>query len=87
MSTPYLGLCDFLINKLFVLAVSKDLSAEEESALFRMLQAVAVPLIGNACHVFMNGLNRVQVRHLRSLFHKLQSYLHLSSQFVLCLPF
>lgn len=46
-------------------AVPKDLTAEEESALFRMLQAVAVPLIGNACHVFMNGLNRVQV-----LFHK-----------------
>lgn len=50
-----------LKDKLFDLAVSKDLAAEEESALFRMLQAVAVPLIGNACHVFMNGLNRVQV--------------------------
>ncbi|KAL0717643.1 hypothetical protein Bca4012_066965 [Brassica carinata] len=53
--------------KLFVLAVSKDLTAEEESALFRMLQAVAVPLIGNACHVFMNGLNRVQVYGLEKL--------------------
>lgn len=50
-----------LIEKRFILAVSKDLTAEEESALFRMLQAVAVPLIGNACHVFMNGFNRVQV--------------------------
>ncbi|KAF8084472.1 hypothetical protein N665_0716s0018 [Sinapis alba] len=47
--------------------VSKDLTAEEESALFRMLQAVAVPLIGNACHVFMNGLNRVQVYGLEKL--------------------
>ncbi|CAN8269653.1 unnamed protein product [Cochlearia groenlandica] len=47
--------------------VSKDLTTEEESALFRMLQAVAVPLIGNACHVFMNGLNRVQVYGLEKL--------------------
>lgn len=35
---------------------------EEDSAVFRMLQAVAVPFIGNVCHVFMNGLNRVHVR-------------------------
>uniref|UniRef100_A0A1J3JB78 Tafazzin family protein n=1 Tax=Noccaea caerulescens TaxID=107243 RepID=A0A1J3JB78_NOCCA len=47
--------------------VSKDLTAEEESALYRMLQAVAVPLIGNACHVFMNGFNRVQVYGLEKL--------------------
>ncbi|XP_010464077.1 PREDICTED: tafazzin-like [Camelina sativa] len=47
--------------------VSKDLTAEEESALFRMLQAVAIPLIGNACHVFMNGFNRVQVYGLEKL--------------------
>ncbi|WZY83344.1 hypothetical protein YC2023_029728 [Brassica napus] len=47
--------------------VPKDLTAEEESAIFRMLQAVAVPLIGNACHVFMNGLNRVQVYGLEKL--------------------
>ncbi|XP_010546721.1 PREDICTED: tafazzin [Tarenaya hassleriana] len=47
--------------------VSKDLVGEEESAVFRMLQAVAVPLIGNACHVFMNGLNRVQVYGLEKL--------------------
>ncbi|KAG2316139.1 hypothetical protein Bca52824_019261 [Brassica carinata] len=50
-----------------LLRFSKDLTAEEESALFRMLQAVAVPLIGNACHVFMNGLNRVQVYGLEKL--------------------
>ncbi|KAL1211730.1 N-acylphosphatidylethanolamine synthase [Cardamine amara subsp. amara] len=47
--------------------VSKDMTAEEESALFRILQAVAVPLIGNACHVFMNGFNRVQVYGLEKL--------------------
>jgi hypothetical protein len=57
----YLDLWEFELTKLLVLVVSKDLTAEEESALFRMLQTVAVPLIGNACHVFMNGFNRVQV--------------------------
>jgi hypothetical protein len=41
--------------------VSKDFNAEEESAIVRMLQAVAVPVLGNVCHVFMNGLNHVQV--------------------------
>lgn len=41
--------------------MSKDLNLEEDSVLVRMLQAVAVPVIGNVCHVFMNGLNRVQV--------------------------
>ncbi|XP_021898886.1 tafazzin, partial [Carica papaya] len=32
-----------------------------------MLQSVAVPLLGNVCHVFMNGLNRVQVYGLEKL--------------------
>ncbi|KAM7478244.1 hypothetical protein LguiA_026457 [Lonicera macranthoides] len=41
--------------------VSKDIDAEEDSVLTRMLQAVAVPVIGNVCHVFMHGLNRVQI--------------------------
>lgn len=41
--------------------VGKEINAEEESAILRMVQAVAVPVIGNVCHVFMNGLNRVQV--------------------------
>ncbi|CAM8945976.1 unnamed protein product [Rhodiola kirilowii] len=41
--------------------VIKDANDEEDSALLRMVQAVAVPVIGNACHVFMNGLNRVRV--------------------------
>ncbi|GMJ11769.1 hypothetical protein like AT3G05510 [Hibiscus trionum] len=47
--------------------VTKDFNLEEDSAIFRMLQAVAVPLIGNVCHVFMNGLNRVQVYGLEKL--------------------
>lgn len=34
---------------------------EEDSVLTRMLQAVAVPVIGNVCYVFMHGLNKVQV--------------------------
>lgn len=42
-------------------SVSKDFNADEESVIIRMLQTVAVPLFGNMCHVFMNGLNRVQV--------------------------
>lgn len=41
--------------------VSKDFSDGEESVILRMLQAVAVPVLGNVCHVFMHGLNRVQV--------------------------
>lgn len=45
----------------FVISVSKNFSAEEDSVILRMLQAVAVPVIGNVCHVFMNGLNRIQV--------------------------
>ncbi|KAK6143933.1 hypothetical protein DH2020_024281 [Rehmannia glutinosa] len=41
--------------------VSKDIDAEDDSVLTRMLQAVAVPVLGNVCHVFMHGLNRVQI--------------------------
>ncbi|XP_050225738.1 uncharacterized protein LOC126675179 [Mercurialis annua] len=47
--------------------VGKEFDAEEESLILRMLQSVAVPLIGNVCHVFMNGLNRVQVFGLEKL--------------------
>ncbi|RZB49380.1 Tafazzin isoform B [Glycine soja] len=39
--------------------VIKDFSSEEDSALVRTMQAVAVPVLGNVCHVFMNGLNQV----------------------------
>ncbi|KAJ8447825.1 hypothetical protein Cgig2_015188 [Carnegiea gigantea] len=41
--------------------VAKDIYAEEESAITRMLQTLAVPILGNVCHVFMHGLNRVQI--------------------------
>ncbi|KAE9593694.1 putative transferase [Lupinus albus] len=47
--------------------VTNDFSSEEDSTLLRMMQAVAVPVIGNVCHVFMNGLNRVQVYGLEKL--------------------
>ena len=43
-------------------AVGKGIDAEEDSVITHMLQALAVPVIGNVCHVFMHGLNRVQVR-------------------------
>ncbi|KAJ9552718.1 hypothetical protein OSB04_016763 [Centaurea solstitialis] len=33
----------------------------EDSVLTQMLQGVAVPIIGNVCHVFMHGLNHVQI--------------------------
>ena len=42
-------------------AVNKDIFAEEDSAIMRMLQGVAAPVLGNVCHVFMHGFNRVQV--------------------------
>ena len=45
----------------FIIAVSKDIDLEADSVLTRVLQAVAVPVFGNVCHVFMHGLNRVQV--------------------------
>lgn len=32
-----------------------------DSSMVRMLQAVAVPLIGNVCHAFMHGLNYTEV--------------------------
>lgn len=41
--------------------MTKDLNAEEDCVIHRMLQAVAVPVIGNVCHIFMHGLNSVQV--------------------------
>lgn len=41
--------------------MDKDYNTEEESVILRMLQAVAVPVLGNVCYVFMNGLNTVQV--------------------------
>lgn len=51
--------------------VSKNFSAEEDSVILRMLQAVAVPVIGNVCHVFMHGLNRIQVYGVEKLHEAL----------------
>lgn len=45
----------------FCLSVGKEVDGIEDSVIFRSLQALAVPLIGNACYVFMHGLNSVQV--------------------------
>ncbi|RWR76528.1 tafazzin [Cinnamomum micranthum f. kanehirae] len=41
--------------------VNKDVDAFDDSIIVQMLQALAVPVIGNACHVFMHGLNRIQI--------------------------
>ncbi|PIN15643.1 Phosphate acyltransferase [Handroanthus impetiginosus] len=49
--------------------VSKDIDAEDDSALTRILQAVTVPVIGNVCHVFMHGLNRIQIFGAEKLQH------------------
>uniref|UniRef100_A0A2P2LTZ1 Tafazzin family protein n=1 Tax=Rhizophora mucronata TaxID=61149 RepID=A0A2P2LTZ1_RHIMU len=51
--------------------VSKDFNAEEESVIISTLRSVAVPLIGNMCHVFMNGLNSVQVYGVEKLHEAL----------------
>nr|GLL37326.1 tafazzin isoform X1 [Ipomoea trifida] len=48
-------------SKFYRKRVSKDVDPETDSVLTRMLQAVAVPLLGNVCHVFMHGLNQVQI--------------------------
>ncbi|KAJ4845123.1 hypothetical protein Tsubulata_038389 [Turnera subulata] len=52
-------------------AVSKDFNGEEESVIMRMLQSVAVPLLGNMCYVFMHGLNSVQVYGVEKLHEAL----------------
>lgn len=41
--------------------VGKDVEAFDDSIIVRFLQALAVPVLGNACHVFMHGLNHVQI--------------------------
>ncbi|PON52088.1 Tafazzin [Trema orientale] len=51
--------------------VSKNFSAEEDSVILRMLQAVAVPVLGNVCHVFMHGLNRIHVYGIEKLHEAL----------------
>lgn len=41
--------------------VSMDIDIDSDSKLSRILRAVAVPVLGNVCHVFMHGLNCVQL--------------------------
>ncbi|KAF9622058.1 hypothetical protein IFM89_029342 [Coptis chinensis] len=48
-------------SKFYCKRVSKDVDGAEDSVLSRMLQAIAVPVLGNVCHVFMHGLNHVQI--------------------------
>ncbi|KAG9444535.1 hypothetical protein H6P81_015875 [Aristolochia fimbriata] len=43
----------------------------EDSAIMRMLQSLAVPVIGNVCHVFMHGLNQIQIYGAEKLQHAL----------------
>ncbi|WOL00433.1 hypothetical protein Cni_G09146 [Canna indica] len=50
--------------------VGKD--ASDDSTLVRILQALAVPFIGNACYVFMHGLNHVQIYGAEKLRHALE---------------
>ncbi|GMP40178.1 hypothetical protein CsSME_00010724 [Camellia sinensis var. sinensis] len=51
--------------------VGKGINAEEDSVITHMLQALAVPVIGNVCHVFMHGLNRVQIYGAENLHQAL----------------
>ncbi|KAM3290671.1 tafazzin [Capsicum chacoense] len=53
--------------------VSKDIDPEADSVLTRMVQAVAVPVLGNVCHVFMHGLNRVQIYGAEKLYQVLEN--------------
>uniref|UniRef100_A0A0D3EY91 Phospholipid/glycerol acyltransferase domain-containing protein n=3 Tax=Oryza TaxID=4527 RepID=A0A0D3EY91_9ORYZ len=52
--------------------VGKEVDGIEDSVIFRSLQALAVPLIGNACHIFMHGLNSVQIYGAEKLQQALQ---------------
>ncbi|KAG6430373.1 hypothetical protein SASPL_108438 [Salvia splendens] len=56
---PVICLVIFIVPAMCPL--SKDIDEEDESVLTRLVQAVAVPVLGNVCHVFMHGLNRVQI--------------------------
>ncbi|KAG2603156.1 hypothetical protein PVAP13_5KG750600, partial [Panicum virgatum] len=52
--------------------VGKEVDGIEDSVIFRSLQALAVPLIGNACYLFMPGLNSVQIYGAEKLHQALQ---------------
>ncbi len=63
--------------------MGKEVDGIEDSVIFRSLQALAVPLIGNACHIFMHGLNSVQVLCWRALLILESILFHLSKQGIL----
>ncbi|XP_042517256.1 tafazzin [Macadamia integrifolia] len=52
--------------------VNRDIDAVEDSVIMRMLQALAVPVIGNVCHVFMHGFNHIQIYGAEKLHQALQ---------------
>lgn len=72
------------ITSLFSNSTAVGKAVNDESILVRMIQALAVPVIGNACYVFMHGLNHVQVQFSLVKFF-LRPYNHLSYM-VFCLP-
>lgn len=67
MASANAELSMFFGGLILTVIVGKEFNDGEESAVLRMLQAVAVPVLGNVCHVFMHGLNRVQVLNISVL--------------------
>ncbi|KAJ4775851.1 Phospholipid/glycerol acyltransferase family protein [Rhynchospora pubera] len=57
--------------RLYRQSVDKDkddtFDSDSDSLLLRLLQSLAVPVLGNACHVFMHGLNYVHVYGIEKL--------------------
>ncbi|KAH0461212.1 hypothetical protein IEQ34_008787 [Dendrobium chrysotoxum] len=47
--------------------VGKDFESIDGSAIVHFLQFLAVPVIGNACHAFMHGLNHIQIYGVEKL--------------------
>ncbi|KAJ4967950.1 hypothetical protein NE237_014651 [Protea cynaroides] len=52
--------------------VIRDVDAVEDSVIIRTLQALAVPVLGNVCHVFMHGLNHIQIYGAEKLHQALR---------------
>lgn len=59
----------------FDAAESEDEDTVDGSIIFQLLQSVAIPVIGNVCHVFMHGLNHIQVTEdiMNSYHHRFHS--------------
>ncbi|KAL3699792.1 hypothetical protein R1sor_017814 [Riccia sorocarpa] len=54
----YGGLPDYEAS---ILTPGSRKEVAEDSRLLRLMQALAIPLIGNACHIFMHGFNSTEV--------------------------